>query len=619
MLHRGLVAIALLPALALGARADVPARVSARNEVFVVHVDSSNRESQLSAIAAASAAVRHTASGVERALLVTDDIENATVQRTLEAWKKMFQGKAVERVIFVGSVSEAAQQSFMAGLGTTHSQLLSGDPVAVSEGLAALSSQSGLRRTSDSMPEIPISTSVTDDEIVFAANAAAAASASGSVLRFSRNAPAVSTDEIRRRILSDTASTTVCIVENADQALPAAVAGAHYRGVTTTLPQSLLIAANGVHARVAGNKALHSIEKLQTLPPREPGLFEAERTAASAFFAWLAAQGLERADSLETVMIFAKSPPGGNGIPLSFDRYLMGSPQEPDKKGANVGRMPLSASENLCVINRSTLQTELAKVSPARGRAELSFVAFESNHAAGGSYGPWTDNFGKSHVVNELVGCPSKKDQGIHPALKAAGFKQFYCNGWDPATNPQKDPLEQSEQYGFLRRLNDGATLFYSSSHGDDDAFFPYEKDKSITADVAFGDPKWPSRRGRFTTMGADCTSADMDSKLQELNGTIAIFNACLVANGNMPTRLLRHGAGSVIASYISVSFDGAGWWGVVAVDSLAKGDSVAKAVGVAYRATSDIFPQGLQGVDDTLRYVIFGDPHVTMQMPVAQ
>jgi hypothetical protein len=166
--------------------------------------------------------------------------------------------------------------------------------------------------------------------------------------------------------------------------------------------------------------------------------------------------------------------------------------------------------------------------------------------------------------------------------------------------------------------LGQGATLFYSSSHGSSNAFYPFARDRSINADVAFGEPAWPSKAGRLTTMGSGCSASDLDSALGDLHGLVAIFNACLVANGGVGPTLLRHGASASIASYVSVSFDGAGWWGIKAVEALARGASAAVAVATALAHTSDIYPTGQKGVDHTLRFVVIGDPHVSMLAPPA-
>ncbi|MBI4871077.1 MAG: hypothetical protein HY814_05880 [Candidatus Riflebacteria bacterium] len=617
MIRTALVVLLLVPLLAASALADVPAQVKALPEVFVIHAAKENA-AQLSAIAAVSAAVRRTDQGVEQALVVADDIDLPVNARLLEAWKKLMAGKQVTRVVFVGEVAEGVRKTISAGLGNPAETVLTGGPVEISEGLAALSRKAGVKA---SFEPLPIPETVGDEDVILAANAAAAAVTEGAVLRYTKakkGAKAVTVESLYTRILEGTKATSVCVIEDATQALPAALAAAHYRAVVTKVPREVLARASSLHNRVMGRKAVHSITKLETLPPREPGLFDAESQDAKAFFEWLASKNLDRPGSLETVMVFAQHGRKGS-LPLTFDRHLVGSPLAPDKAGALVGRLPLKPIENLAVLNRSTLQREFFKVSPATGTVQLSFVAFEGNHDKGGSYGPWKDNFGKAHWINELVGVPDKKDTGVYPEMKKAGFRILFNNGWDPSTKPRQDPLEKTDGVGFISQLNKGATLFYSSSHGDDDCFFPFSVDTNINADCNYGDPKWPCRRGRLTTMGSDMTSADIDAKFQDLWGCVPIFNACLVANGNCGPVLLRHGAGAVVASYISVSFDGAGWWGVRCCEQLAKGDSIAQSVGIAYAECSDIFPTGSQGVDETLRYVVFGDPHVTLSLPATK
>jgi hypothetical protein len=616
VMRTGLLALLLVPFLAAAVMADVPSTVTALPEVFVVHVAAGDNASQLSAISAVSAAVRYTDGGVKQALVVSDELELPVNVLLLEAWKKMVAGKAVQRVVYVGEVSEETRKTFSAGLGNPPEVVLAGDPVAVSEGLAALAKPG--RKAREAMAPLPMPESISDDDLILAANAAAAASISGTVLRYSRGGEAINSEDLAKRIFDGAKSHTLCIVENGQQALPAALAAAHYRGFVAKLPSRLIAGAVRLHERVTGSKEAHSITKLEVLPPRVPGLFEQASADSKAFFKWLAEKGLDKADALETVMLFASHGKKGT-IPLTFDRHIIGSPLTPEKPGALVGRLPLKPTENLAVINRSTLQTEFFKVSPATGVAHLSFVAYEGNHDKGGSYGPWRDNFGKAHYINEIIGVPGKNDTGCYPEIKKAGFKIQFNNGWDPSTRPLKDPLENTEAVGFVAQLNKGATLFYSSSHGDDDCFFPFANDTGINADCKYGESTWPCRRGRLTTMGSEMSSSEMNSAFKDLWGCTFVFNACLVANGNSGPVLLRHGAGSVVASYISVSFDGAGWWGVRFCEQVAKGDSIAQAVALAYAECSDIFPAGVRGVDATLRYVTFGDPHVTLALPTAR
>lgn len=612
----GLLVLLLVPFMAATLLADVPDTVTALPEVFVVHVTPGDNASQLSAISAVSAAVRYVDGGVKQALVVSDELELPVNQLLLEAWKKLSAGKALTRVVYVGDVSEETRKTFSAGLGNPPEVVLAGDPVAISEGLAALAKPG--RRARAAMEPLPMPETVSDDDVILAANAAAAASISGSVLRYSRGGQAINSEDLAKKIFDGAKTNTICIVENAQQALPAALAAAHYRGFVAKLPARLIASASRMHEMITATKAAHSITKLEVQPPRVPGMFEAASADSKAFFKWLSDKGLDKADALETVMLFASHGKKGT-IPLTFDRQIIGSPLTPEKPGALVGRLPLKPTENLAVIDRSTLQTEFFKVSPATGVAHLSFVAYEGNHDKGGSYGPWKDNFGKPHYINEIIGVPGKKDTGSYPEIKKAGFKIQFNNGWDPSTRPLKDPLENTEAVGFVAQLNKGATLFYSSSHGDDDCFFPFANDTGINADCKYGESKWPCLRGRLTTMGSEMSSSEMDSSFKDLWGCTFVFNACLVANGNSGPVLLRHGAGSVIASYISVSFDGAGWWGVRFCEQVAKGDTVAAAVALAYADCSDIFPTGVQGVDATLRYVTFGDPNVKLALPVAR
>ena len=600
---RDVLILALLAAaLAQPARADVPARVAPVRELFVLHVDAGAPDTLRTALAAVSAAVRHRGGAVEQALVVADDAENPMASRLLERWKAtVCEPDGVQRVVFVGRVSADARRLFVAALG--HAQVLdvSGDAVAASGALAALSGTQ--RATLECPPDLDLATT---------ALAAVAASVEGASLVFRAGAPAPASADLRRRVLAGTRVTTVCLVDEPAQLLPAALAAAHYRAIPLEIPAPLVATANAIDAR-SGPRATSPL-KLDHAPRADAALRSAEQDAAARICGWLAAEGLDRPDALEPVMIFARLRAWGfRGLPLNFDRALVGSPLAPARAGALVGRLPLDAAENLALIGRTTLREALA--SGVRGqprrRAVLSFVAYEANHAGPGSVGPFADSAGVPHVVNELLGAPG--EPGVYPALKSAGFHITFNSGASEAIVGQSDPLESSPAVGFFRSLKDGATLFYDSSHGWYDSFFPFAHDRSINADVKFGEPGWPAARGRLDTLGLPCVAGELDQHLGDVHGLIAVFNACLVARGAIGPVLLRHGATAVLCAYTQVDSAGAGWWGIKTVEALARGAGVGEALAVGLAAASDIYPIGQVGADQTLKFVLMGDPHATL------
>ena len=595
--------------LAVGgnARADVPAAVHARAEVFLVHADARDPGSVRLALAAVSAAVRHDGTAVSQALVVTDGGDAAT-GRLVDRWRSTAGARGTARLICVGAVDAHVRDALVAKLAHPPVATIAGDLATASLALAATATAGG------ATPADPVECPV-DVAPEVAALAAVAASVSGKALVYRAGAAAPDAAALRARILAGTRVNTLCLFDEPEQLVAATLAAAHYRGLPLALPGSL--AARAARLPLPADDRGVSPRKLDAPPAPDRAARAGAQDVAAAFTRWLAAEGLDRPGALEVVMVFAKLRAWGfSGLPLAFDRALIGSPAMPERPGAVVGRLPLDGAGNLAVISRTTLCEALApgsndRLSQPRGRAVLSFVAYEANHTGPGSAGPFRDNAGVPHLVNELLGAPG--EPGLRPMLASAGIHMSFNCGFAPAITASADPLEGSAASGFLDALNAGATLFYDTSHGWYDSFFPFAHDRSINADVAFGQPGWPARTGRLDTLGMPCLAGNLDRQLGDLHGLVAIFNACLVARGAIGPDLLAHGASAVLCATTQVDSPGAGWWGIQVVQALLDGSVAGEALARGLAATSDIFPAGVTGVDPSLSFVVLGDPHATL------
>jgi len=97
----------------------------------------------------------------------------------------------------------------------------------------------------------------------------------------------------------------------------------------------------------------------------------------------------------------------------------------------------------------------------------------------------------------------------------------------------------------------------------------------------------------------------------------VSIFNACLVGGGSINQTLLKHGGAASIASYISVSFNGAGMFNCLFTDRFSTdGVTMGQAFAHATARTGQIWGSGQTGGDSSLRFVLFGDPDMEFVKP---
>jgi hypothetical protein len=78
----------------------------------------------------------------------------------------------------------------------------------------------------------------------------------------------------------------------------------------------------------------------------------------------------------------------------------------------------------------------------------------------------------------------------------------------------------------------------------------------------------------------------------------------------------MRHGGAGAMSSYISVSWEGSGWYWCVMGEKITEGLTMAECFGHANATTTYIFPQGEYDGDSSLYYLWYGDPFMVMYQP---
>jgi hypothetical protein len=89
----------------------------------------------------------------------------------------------------------------------------------------------------------------------------------------------------------------------------------------------------------------------------------------------------------------------------------------------------------------------------------------------------------------------------------------------------------------------------------------------------------------------------------------------CAIGGCQTPVDWQKSGASVVIADYVSVSFEGGGWFDTIVNLEIADGETYGDAVLSALRAAGSIYSEQTEGIsqDETLQYVIYGDPNLRL------
>ncbi len=448
--------------------------------------------------------------------------------------------------------------------------------------------------------------------------------------------------------LSLTGQAVACVYKEEMQALPAALAAARYGGYVLQLPASLdrlnFQAMSDLRSSIpTGNTKLDS--------PVSATRSSGSAALAAEFFTFLDSLGGSEPSHLEYVLTFSNQ----TVFPASFERSISGDPSNPTRDGAIPGRFPLEWSDNIGTINRGALYDAVIHANPRPDHITISMNAYEVQY--------WTqytfnDNWYNNLVVNEVFGWPvegwtaannyfpgwppSQPDldpmwptsadagdtghcPGQYATFLGEGYESHFHSGANPGTGTH--PSQPSVNLcGFIQDVKDGSTFLYFSCHGGGTMISVRDVDNGVAQDdynIAFTDPYWPDPDGRVYdgSAGGYYTQDNLNADFDNMHSIIIAYNACEMANGMMNEVGLKHGAIGSIGSLASVSFTGSGWWWNLWVHLITENNlTIGEAATYSNARVSIVYtpPSATPGADESLQYVLYGDPMVKFVDPGA-
>lgn len=644
--------VAVIPALAVPARANV----EILPRTAVVQVSEGTTDTYYNFFSTLTATVYRQGGKAHQGVILADNTELAPNVYLLQDWAKYLGDHEVKSgLLLVGDVSDASRHTYQNGLGIAQSTVIKGNPVEISRAVAK--SVFGRSATGVVAPQLA---HPTDADLESAANAAVFASKNNlplfymtqegvedatleamkamgikevvifdatntlpeqSLSSFGANditvkAQIKTAQEMVARVLEGTTASTVCMMQDGARSLAAAVAAARYEGVVLRIPAETTKTAVKAYAAIPVEllRQTRKLEKPYDLAdfPMAPK----DGEVVESFYAYLQGLGADNGAALERVILFAQGSEY-TGVPLTLDRSLVGDPRKPDQRGALIGRMPGSPQENIAFINRTSLYRGLIFANPRPKRVNMVMVAYEVENTSEDCSGSFEDPEGKAHKVNEYYGVHEGDydDPGVYVDMKAKGYEMTFHNGRNPG--PKHPVNEGADSHSFAKELREGIGYFYVSCHGGTNEIYIFDEDNGTSEAVEWGAPHWPDPSGRVNEFGNGYSASEIDADYENLHSVVGIFNACLVGGGAINYTMLKHGATASIASYISVSFDGAGMFNSYFSDQFSnQGTSIGEAFAYATARTSQIWPTGQTAGDSSLRFVLFGDPMMEYVKP---
>jgi len=415
--------------------------------------------------------------------------------------------------------------------------------------------------------------------------------------------------DITAKMRSLSGKSTLCTYAvDEQQLMPSTLSAAAYGGFVFSVDGHTIKGANDLMQKIVSAQPPGVQEKLPY--PLKTPLFPGEQDIATNFCNWLADIGADDPNQLENVLTFADK----NDLAYTFDRAIYGDPNEPTLRGCLAGRFPLTPQENAFFINHTLLYPALIFANPRPLHFTAVMVAYEAENTGGSSVGPFTDNEGEEHIVNEMFGGydGGYSDPGVWETMEANGYQQEGHDGRDLGSGHHPFAPDV-DLVGFVTDMESGSNFFYESSHGSSSGASLLGTDTGFKEDVTYANRYWPAPDGRVNYTG-DTTwgASSVDAYCQNLHSIISIFNACSVAVGSTMETYIKHSGVASVSSYTSVSFDGSGWYWCLFINAIAgENQTVGYANAYANARTSDVFPQNDPGVDASLRYVLLGDPNM--------
>jgi hypothetical protein len=407
------------------------------------------------------------------------------------------------------------------------------------------------------------------------------------------------------------------------QTLPAAISGARYGGFCVGFEDGIKQRVDGLAAQMDIVAAEFPTEKFG-IGEWEPPVWisDDEQVIADDFIEWLIALGAEDPEQLEWVTFFGPK----TDLQVYLERAIVGDPDEPGEYGCLPGRMPDNPYRNVIHINRSCLYRAVIFANPDYERAIYAYNSFVCHYADQGDLGDYNydfeDNDGIERRVNEIFGVPEFGEMGVWDALDNAGY-DYGCHAgayegtYDGDDEHPFNPPGQTLD-GFVEYVNNGAFLFYYSGHGSTYSVSASRTDIGLNEEDPWGSPYWPSDDGRITSSppGSGYSQSEWDDDLENVHSMVSTWDTCLVGASMFNEYTMRHGGAGAMSSYISVSWEGSGWYWCLMADLIGQGLPMAECYGHANATTTFVFPQEEHEGDNSLYYVWYGDPFMVMYEP---
>ena len=448
--------------------------------------------------------------------------------------------------------------------------------------------------------------------------------------------------------LNLTGQSVACVYKDEMQSLPAALAAARYGGYALQLPESLDKLNMQAMADLRSSLPMGNT-KLDA--PISGAKATGSAVLAAEFYTFLESVGGSDPLHLEYVLTFSDQ----SVFPATFERSISGDLSDPTRDGAVTGRFPLEWVDNIGTINRGALYEAVIHANHRPNHVTIAMNAYEVDYWSEYTF---DDNWYSNLLVNEVFGWPEEGwtaannyfpgwppsqpgldplwpapvdagDTGCCPGQYATfygeGYESHFHSGAQPGTGTH--PSQPSVALcGFVQDVIDGSTFLYFSCHGGGTVIAVRDTDNGVAQDnytIEFEDPYWPDNDGRVYdgSAGGDYYQTDLDADFDNMHSVIIAYNACSMANGEMNEIGLNHGAIGSIGSLASVSFDGSGWWWNIWVHLITAEDfTIGEAAAYCNARISTIYtpPAATPGVDETLQYVLYGDPMVNFVDPDA-
>ncbi|MGD8717219.1 MAG: T9SS type A sorting domain-containing protein [Candidatus Zixiibacteriota bacterium] len=420
--------------------------------------------------------------------------------------------------------------------------------------------------------------------------------------------------------MTDPAPPVLCAFRGEGMAAPAAVAAARYGGYVLAVPDGITSQAGDAWDAVLA-LVPRSREKLTGPYTMPAAVLDAEQDVADRFYAWLEDLGGTDPDQLEYVLTFAPAF-GPDSISYVFDRALIGDTETPDERGAVPGRFVNTTAENLASFSFASSYRALIFSNPRPERVTFcGLVYMAQNVVTCPDF--FTDNYGRDHKVNELLGCRAGgyDDPGVFTDFAEDAYDPVVHNGRNAGAG-QHPFVPAEDLVGFQNDIYEGTGFFYVSTHGTEDGFFPFDVDEGVAANVPWNEADWPGGPAGYVNYDGDRRFSYNDWARMGRNnfGLVAAFNACCVGGGEMNAVVTRRLGAASISSYTMVGAGGAGWFWISFVNRMLEhGYTLGEALCFATAQVSEIFPAGRPGVDSSIRFVLAGDPFMEYYRPTWQ